>query len=164
MKLSLSRPLSGIACVVALVGSAAYGGTPDVMGAGPGGGASGRAADRAARALRAAALLGVRYIPNDRVGLVEKRWSARGSVKSELIALRGEASYQPWILRGGLDWLMPLQYRVHRMAAAQVHRGRPRRAPGRRGHLPQQLPDPERFLAAGGRRGRQLQVLLEGTY
>ena len=33
------------------------------------------------------ALSGVRAIPNDRIGVVEKRWSARGSVRSGLIAL-----------------------------------------------------------------------------
>ena len=40
-------------------------------------------------------LLGmVRYISNNEVGIVEKVWSARGSVKSGLIALNGEAGYQ----------------------------------------------------------------------
>ena len=28
----------------------------------------------------------VRFIPNNRIGLVEKRWSGKGSVKSGLIA------------------------------------------------------------------------------
>ena len=36
-------------------------------------------------------LSGVRYIPNDRVGVIEKRWSLKGSVKSGFIALGGEA-------------------------------------------------------------------------
>ncbi len=67
--------------------------------------------------------LGVRYIPNDRIGVVEKRWSGRGSVESGLIALRGEAGYQPWILRGGLHWLMPVQYRVHRMPLVTITQG-----------------------------------------
>ncbi len=30
-------------------------------------------------------LYGVRYIPNDRVGVIEKRWSLKGSVKSGFI-------------------------------------------------------------------------------
>ena len=47
-------------------------------------------------------LTGTRFIPNDRMGVVEKRWSGRGSVKGGLIALRGEAGFQPSILRGGL--------------------------------------------------------------
>src|SRR6478672_3074320 len=32
-------------------------------------------------------LLGMRFIPNDRVGIVEKRWSAAGSLSYGLIAL-----------------------------------------------------------------------------
>jgi uncharacterized membrane protein YqiK len=48
--------------------------------------------------------------------------------------------------------------------AGRDHRPDGGRRPDGRGHVPQQLPGPERFLAAGGRRGRQLQVLVEGTY
>jgi uncharacterized membrane protein YqiK len=47
-------------------------------------------------------LSGIRFIPNNRIGIVEKRWSGRGSVKSGLLALNGEAGYQPKVLRGGL--------------------------------------------------------------
>jgi hypothetical protein len=40
-------------------------------------------------------LSGIRFIPNNRIGVVEKRWSfGKGSVKSGLIALNGEAGYQ----------------------------------------------------------------------
>ena len=61
-------------------------------------------------------LSGIRFIPNNRIGVVEKRWSlGKGSVKSGLIALNGEAGYQPDILRGGLHYLMPIQYIVHSM-------------------------------------------------
>src|SRR5215470_10439247 len=45
--------------------------------------------------------LSVRYIPNTRVGIVEKLISAKGSVASGLIALNGEAGFQPAVLRGG---------------------------------------------------------------
>src|SRR5205823_9414978 len=68
-------------------------------------------------------LAGIRYIPNDRVGVVEKRWSARGSVKSGVIALRGEAGFQPAVLRGGMHWLMPLQYVVHRLPLVTIPQG-----------------------------------------
>jgi uncharacterized membrane protein YqiK len=48
------------------------------------------------------ALIGARYIPNDGVGVIEKLWSARGSVKDgHIIALNGEAGYQADLLRGG---------------------------------------------------------------
>jgi uncharacterized membrane protein YqiK len=58
-------------------------------------------------------LSGIRYIPNSRIGIVEKRLSRRGSVKSGFIALQGEAGFQPGVLRGGLHYLLPIQYRVH---------------------------------------------------
>ena len=54
-------------------------------------------------------LSGIRYIPNTRIGIVEKRFSPRGSVKSGFIALNGEAGFQPKVLRGGLHYLMPIQ-------------------------------------------------------
>lgn len=37
----------------------------------------------------------LRYIPNNRLGIVEKLWSTRGSVTSGFIALAGEAGFQP---------------------------------------------------------------------
>lgn len=70
------------------------------------------------------ALLGARYIPNKRIGLVEKRWSGQGSVPSGLIALSGEAGYQPQVLRGGLHWLMPLQYAVHLLPLVTIPQGK----------------------------------------
>ncbi|TGT32045.1 flotillin family protein, partial [Mesorhizobium sp. M4B.F.Ca.ET.169.01.1.1] len=44
----------------------------------------------------------VRYIPNDRLGILEKLWSFRGSVSDGFIALNREAGYQPEVVRGGL--------------------------------------------------------------
>jgi len=121
-------------------------------------------------------LLGVRYIPNDRVGIIEKRWSARGSVQSGLIALRGEAGFQPWILRGGLHWLMPLQYRVHRMPLVTITQGSIGYVFARDGATlePTQalasnvraddFTDVATFLGHGGQRGPQRKILREGTY
>ncbi|HEY8091304.1 MAG TPA: SPFH domain-containing protein [Polyangiaceae bacterium] len=120
--------------------------------------------------------LGVRYIPNDRIGVVEKRWSARGSIRSGLIALRGEAGYQPWILRGGLHWLMPLQYRVHRMPLVTITQGSIGYVFARDGAPlePMQtlasnvsaddFSDTTAFLQHGGQRGPQRKILREGTY
>ncbi len=121
-------------------------------------------------------LAGVRFIPNDRIGIVEKRWSGRGSVKSGLIALRGEAGYQPAILRGGLHWLMPLQYRVHRLPLVTIPQGTIGYVFARDG-LPLEpmqtlasnvkaddFTDAGAFLRDGGQRGPQRQILREGTY
>src|SRR5690242_9483154 len=66
----------------------------------------------------------IRYIPNTRIGIVEKLVSAKGSVKTGLIALDGEAGFQPHILRGGWHFLTPFQYRVHRMPLVTIPQGK----------------------------------------
>src|SRR5262245_33242598 len=65
----------------------------------------------------------IRYIRNSRVGVVEKLWSTSGSVRSGLIALAGEAGYQPGVLRGGLHFMMPFQYRVHSVQLVTIPQG-----------------------------------------
>jgi uncharacterized membrane protein YqiK len=121
-------------------------------------------------------LSGVRYIPNDRIGVIEKRWSLGGSLKSGFIALSGEAGFQPEILRGGLHYLTPFQYSVHRMALVTIPQGRIGYIFARDGkplgptqtlaanppHVNYQ--DVRGFLAAGGERGPQRTILREGTY
>src|SRR5512136_2606255 len=69
-------------------------------------------------------LSGVRFIPNNRIGIVEKRFSGKGSVKSGFIALNGEAGYQPDVLRGGLHYLMPVQYVVHIAPLVTITQGK----------------------------------------
>lgn len=121
-------------------------------------------------------LAGVRYIPNDRVGIVEKRWSLKGSVDQGLIALAGEAGYQPHVLRGGVHWRMPLQYAVHRMPLVTIPQGRIGYVFARDGRPLEPVQtlasnaeandfqDVEAFLKAGGQRGPQRAILREGTY
>ena len=58
-------------------------------------------------------LRGIRYIPNTKVGLVEKRASRKGSVTAGIIALNGESGFQPALLRGGVHYLLPWQYKIH---------------------------------------------------
>jgi uncharacterized membrane protein YqiK len=120
--------------------------------------------------------LGVRYIPNKRIGIVEKRWSSRGSVESGLVALSGEAGFQPQVLRGGLHWLMPLQYTVHIMPLVTISQGKIGYLFARDGRpLPatqtlasntraNNFEDTSAFLRNGGQRGPQRQILREGTY
>ena len=51
----------------------------------------------------ASELAGLRYIANNRVGIVEKLWSLKGSVpEGRIIALDGEAGFQSEVLRGGV--------------------------------------------------------------
>ena len=69
-------------------------------------------------------LLGIRWIPNTRVGIVEKLLSPRGSIQSGVIALKGEAGFQPHLLRGGLHYLIPFQYSVHMAPLVTIPQGR----------------------------------------
>ena len=122
------------------------------------------------------AISGVRYVPSDRVGIVEKRWSFKGSIKSGLIALHGEAGFQPNVLRGGLHYLMPLQYRVHTLPLVTIPQGKIGYVFARDGAplsatqalasniQTQEFQDVTVFLAKGGQRGPQRMVLREGTY
>src|SRR5262245_40047119 len=66
----------------------------------------------------------LRYIPNSRIGVVEKLWSLRGSVKQGFIALHGEAGFQPAVLRGGWHVMFPFQYRVHVMPLVTIPQGK----------------------------------------
>lgn len=70
--------------------------------------------------------LGMRYIPNNRVGIVEKLWSPRGSVpEGQIIALGGEAGLQAELLRGGLHFgYWAWQYRIHKVGLVTVPQGK----------------------------------------
>ena len=121
-------------------------------------------------------LSGIRFIPNNRIGLVEKRWSLKGSVKGGLIALHGEAGFQPKVLRGGLHYLVPIQYVVHMtplVTISQCQIGYLFARDGRQLEPTQVLAsnvdandfqDVESFLKNGGQRGPQRRLLREGTY
>lgn len=121
-------------------------------------------------------LAGVRYIPNHSVGIVEKRWSLAGSLAHGFVALSGEAGYQPQVLRGGLHYLLPIQYRVHRVPLVTIPQGkigyvfardgRPL-APGQalaENARARDFQDVVSFLQNGGQQGPQRQLLREGTY
>ena len=121
-------------------------------------------------------LSGFRVIPNTRIGIVEKRWAAKGSVRSGLIALDGEAGFLPDVLRGGIHYRMPIQYRVHKMSLVTIPQGRIGYVFARDGQplAPTQalasnarakdFQDVRSFLEAGGQRGPQRSILREGTY
>jgi uncharacterized membrane protein YqiK len=121
-------------------------------------------------------LSGVRVIPNTRIGIVEKRFSPKGSVKSGFIALNGEAGFQPKVLRGGIHYLMPVQYVVHAAPLVTIPQGKIGYIFARDGKLldstqtlasnvdVSDFQDVEGFLKNGGQRGPQRRVLREGTY
>jgi uncharacterized membrane protein YqiK len=136
------------------------------------------------------AWLALRFIPNNYVGVVEKLWSAKGSVpEGHILALHGEAGYQADLLRGGIHFgLWRWQYRVHLCPLVTVPQGKIGYVYARDGQplppnqtLGRTLPcnhfqDARAFLVgqasslpAGkmeptGHRGRQLAILREGVY
>jgi uncharacterized membrane protein YqiK len=118
----------------------------------------------------------IRYIPNDRLGVLEKLWSFEGSVQSGLIALNGEAGYQPEVVRGGFHFFMPFQYRLHAVPLVTVPQGQIGYVFARDGTAlpPSQtlagndnnvdFQDVRAFLTGGGQKGPQRKILREGTY
>jgi uncharacterized membrane protein YqiK len=119
-----------------------------------------------------------RYIPNNQVGIVEKMWAVKGSVKSGFIALRGEAGFQPEIVRGGIHVFFPFTYRIHKSDLVTVGQGKIAYVFARDGAplAPSQVlasNDSEEksdfqnatmFLTSGGQKGPQRKILREGTY
>jgi len=119
-----------------------------------------------------------RYIPNNQVGIVEKMWTTRGSIKAGFIALGGEAGFEPEILRGGIHVFFPFMYRIHKSDLVTVGQGKIAYVFARDGAPlgPSQVlaandtedksdfQDARRFLAGGGQKGPQRKILREGTY
>ncbi len=131
-------------------------------------------------ALQFVSWLTIRYIPNDSVGVVEKLWSAKGSVSGgTIIALSGEAGYQAQLLRGGLHFgIWRWQYSIHKVPLVTIRQGKIGYVYARDGQpLPpsqtlgrvvdcHHFQDAREFLvgAANGQRGRQRAILREGVY
>lgn len=130
---------------------------------------------------------GVRFIPNDRIGIVEKLWSLKGSVdEGRIMAFNGEAGYEAKILRGGIHFFKwHWQYRVHRATLVTVPQGKVAYVYARDGEPLQpgqtlgrvvecgNFQNADAFLnpalsadgsAPRGQRGRQRALLREGVY
>jgi uncharacterized membrane protein YqiK len=123
-------------------------------------------------------LLGIVYIPHTQVGIIEKIWSGKGSLREgQIIARNGEAGYQARFLRGGIHFgLYPWQYRIHKEPLVVVAEGKMAYVYARDG-VPLEpvqtlgrtvdsnhFQDAVRFLEAQGQRGRQRGILREGVY
>jgi uncharacterized membrane protein YqiK len=139
-------------------------------------------------AVAACEIAGLRYIANNRVGVVEKLWSVKGSVpEGRIIALDGEAGFQAEVLRGGLHFgLWRWQFRLHKLPLVSIPQGKIGYVYARDGEalvpsqtLGQIVPcnnfqDARRFLGGEstgpdqeptlGQRGRQRAILREGVY
>src|SRR5689334_13250454 len=107
------------------------------------------------------------YVPNNRVGVLERLWSTKGSIEHGIVALSGEAGYAPDLLRGGFHLLFPFQYRVHKTDLVTVPQGEIGYVFARDGKplepgqslagnaQAQDFEDVRSFLAAGGQKGPQ---------
>jgi uncharacterized membrane protein YqiK len=123
-------------------------------------------------------LLGIVYIPHTQIGIIEKIWSSKGSLKEgQIIARNGEAGFQSRYLRGGIHFgLYPWQYRIHKEPLVVVGEGKMAYVYARDG-IPLEptqtlgrnvdsnhFQDAAKFLESGGQRGRQRGILREGVY
>ena len=118
----------------------------------------------------------IRYIPNDRLAVLERLWSFRGSVPSGLIALKGEAGFAPDVVRGGYHAFTPFQYRIHEVPLVTIPQGQIGYVFARDGVAlsPTQtlasnaaagdFQNARAFLMNGGQKGPQRKILREGTY
>ncbi len=122
-------------------------------------------------------LMGFRIIPNNRCAIVESRWSAKGSLKDRIIALNGEAGYQPEVLRGGIHFRSPIKYRVHKIPLVTVPQGQigyvfardgtplqPKQTLGKVIPQSNDFQSVRGFLKGNGQRGPQRGIIREGTY
>ncbi|MCK5774011.1 MAG: flotillin family protein, partial [Thermoplasmata archaeon] len=122
-------------------------------------------------------LMGFRIIPNNRCAIVESRWSSRGSLKDQIIALNGEAGYQPEVLRGGIHFRSPIKYRVHKIPLVTVPQGQigyvfardgaplqPKQTLGKVIPQSNDFQSVRGFLKGNGQRGPQRGIIREGTY
>lgn len=125
-----------------------------------------------------------RWIPNDRVGVVEKWWSLAGSVpEGRIIATGPEAGYRADILRGGLHFgWWRWQYAIHTVPLVTIPEGKIGYVFARDGEpLPASqtlarvadatnFQDARAFLDPAvpaerrGQKGRQRAILREGVY
>ncbi|WP_368263261.1 SPFH domain-containing protein, partial [Clostridium disporicum] len=122
-------------------------------------------------------IFGLRIIDNDKVGIVEKWWSRKGSLKEQIIALNGEAGYQPELLRGGIHFRTPLIYKIHVVPLVTIPQGKvayvfardgkalePTQTLGMVVEESNNFQDVRGFLMNGGQKGPQRGIIREGTY
>lgn len=126
-------------------------------------------------------LFGMVIVPQDRIGLVTKKYVLFGTDRSlpdgRIIATKGEAGYQAQTLAPGLYWfLWPWQVGVNMEPFTVIPEGKVGLILSNDGaELPQgnilarrvecdNFQDTERFLSSGGQKGRQTGLLTPGTY
>lgn len=122
-------------------------------------------------------LLGLRIIPSNKAAIVEKWWSGKGSLNEQIIALNGEAGYQPEVLRGGIHFKTPLMYKIHSVPLVTIPQGQigyifsrdgmalePTQTLGKIVPEGNNFQNVRGFLKNGGQKGPQRGIIREGTY
>jgi uncharacterized membrane protein YqiK len=121
-------------------------------------------------------LIGIIVIGSNEVGIIEKWWSTRGSVKSGFIALNGEAGYQPDMIRAGIHIKPLFIYKVSKQPLITIPRGQMAYVFSRDGKTlaasqllgfdveSNSFQDARAFLTNGGFKGPQVGYLKDGTY
>ncbi|EHQ25662.1 SPFH domain-containing protein [Mucilaginibacter paludis] len=126
-------------------------------------------------------IFGMVMIPEDRIGLVTKKFVLYGENKElpdgRIIATKGEAGYQAKALAPGMYWFMfPWQYGVVLEAFTVIPEGKIGLVLSKDGaEIPtgnilgrkvdcDNFQDSEKFLLNGGQKGRQTAIITAGTY
>lgn len=122
-------------------------------------------------------IIGLKIVPNNKIAIVEKWWSPKGSLNEEIIALNGEAGYQPDVLRGGIHFKTPLMYKIHKCSLVTIPQGqiayvfardgKPLEAAQTLGNVIEEgnnFQNVRAFLKNEGQKGPQRGILREGTY
>lgn len=120
-------------------------------------------------------LIGIRFVPNNKVGIVEKILSKKAN-KGTIIALDGEAGFQAELLRGGIHVRPRFLYKIHQENLITIPQGEIGYVFARDGKAlgPSQtlgeiiecdnFENVEAFINNGGQKGPQRAILREGTY
>lgn len=124
---------------------------------------------------------GIVVVPNDVVGIVNKRFSLFGAHRTlpdgAIIALKGEAGLQADTLAPGLHyWLWPWQYEIRLLKFTTIPEGMIGVVEAKDGiplgagrvlakHVDSDsFQDARKFIAQGGERGPQITIIPPGTY
>lgn len=120
-------------------------------------------------------ILGIRFVPNNKVGIVEKIISKKANTGT-IIALDGETGFQAELLRGGIHIRPRFFYKIHTENLITIAQGeigyvfaRDGKALGASQTLGASVDcdnfeNVEAFLKNGGQKGPQRTILREGTY
>jgi uncharacterized membrane protein YqiK len=121
--------------------------------------------------------LGVRFVANDRLAIVEKLWGSKSLSEGDIIALNGEAGFEPDVKRGGFHFgYWRWQFKFHKRKLITIKQGKIGYVFARAGSAlaPTQtlgtvvecnnFQNARAFLNNGGQKGRQRAILREGVY